>query len=104
MLLNVEEFININKNIQSDNEQSDCELPPRILFRAILPPISHFLLQFNSSTNFFVYCIFDKKIRRIIKEKYIWFYNLLREPILSCFATNSNGNNGTNSIDDNLIY
>ena len=107
--LNVEEFINMNKNTQSNNEVSNCKPPPRMWSRAILPPISHFLLQFNSSTNFFVYCFFNKIFRLILKEKCIEFFNFCCAPILPYFATNdatienndANANNAANTHKDN---
>ena len=87
--LNIEEFINMNKSMLVENKFK-CELP-RDWSRAILPPISHFLLQFNSSTNFFVYCFFNKTFRIILKEKFVELLAMCCPSIIHCSFANANG-------------
>ena len=103
--LNIEEFINMNKNILT-NEKTECELP-RNWSRGILPPVSHFLLQFNSSTNFFVYCFFNKTFKLILEDKFINFLSICCPKLLSYMTVNDNNNkednaNGNNASQPNV--
>ena len=102
--LNIEEFINMNKKILTD-EKAACELP-RNWSRGILPPVSHFLLQFNSSTNFFVYCFFNKTFRLILKDKFMNLLSICCPKLLAYLTVNDNNNkqdnaNGNNSAQPN---
>ena len=102
--LNIEEFINMNKKILED-EKPVCEYP-RNWSRAILPPVAHFLLQFNSSTNFFVYCFFNKTFRLILEDKLMNLLSICCPKLLSYLTVNANNNkqdnaNGNNSAQTN---
>lgn len=63
----------------------DCEPPKNYWSEAILPPISHFLLQFNSSLNFFVYSFLNKTFRSVLKERFFKFLKIIHAPKL-CYC------------------
>ena len=67
VILNVEEFANIEKN----NEQEKKGCLGKEFWTVILIPIAALLLQINSGTNFFVYCVLSDVFRDVLKSKLI---------------------------------
>ena len=92
--LNIEEFINMRGD-HEEKQKSECA-PPSVWSKAILPPISHFLLQFNSSANFFVYCFLNNTFRNVIKDRYVTILKYCRAPTLLYYFLN--GNEPTNCV------
>lgn len=90
VILNIDELVNAHK------KHGKCDLP-RNWSRAIIPPIAHFMLSLNSSTNFFVYCFFNKVFRVILKEKLANLFECC--PALTILQR-SRANNNVNGIPD----
>ena len=67
VILNVEEFANLEKN----NEQEKKGCVGKEFWTVILIPIAALLLQINSGTNFFVYCVLSDVFRDVLKSKLI---------------------------------
>ena len=67
VILNVEEFANLEKN----NEQEKKGCVGKEFWTVILIPIAALLLQINSGTNFFVYCVLSDMFRDVLKSKLI---------------------------------
>ena len=58
VILNIAEFF---------EKYSGCEGKP--FWTIVSIPIAAFLLQLNSGTNFFVYCVFSELFREVVKSK-----------------------------------
>ena len=58
-------FLNINEFLSHDNDKMAIKLGCEWLqyWTIIAAPVSHLLLQINSSINFFIYCLFNKGFR-----------------------------------------
>jgi hypothetical protein len=93
--LNIEEFMNM-RAVHEEKQKIDCA-SPSAWSKAILPPISHFLLQFNCSANFFVYCFLNKTFRNVIKDRYVTILKYCRAPTLLYSFLNENGPRNTAS-------
>ena len=59
VILNIEEFVTLDN--QRRAKEMGCEWLQ--YWTIIAAPISHLLLQINSSINFFIYCFFNKSFR-----------------------------------------
>ena len=59
IILNIEEFSSHDNNIMAS--ENDCDWLQ--YWTIIAAPVSHLLLQINSSINFFIYCFFNKAFR-----------------------------------------
>ena len=105
--LNIEEFLNLREEINDANEDIDEDLecvPPNYWSKAILPPISHFLLQFNSSINFFVYSFLNKTFRKVLKDRYIRLLKLIHAPkIFYCFINQPEPIDNTNQMELHIL-
>ena len=101
--LNIEEFNNLSdqeKDINETKDKMDCEPPKNYWSEAILPPISHFLLQFNSSLNFFVYSFLNKTFRSVLKERFFTFLKMIHAPKLCyCFLNRQDEVENTNQLE-----
>ena len=62
VVLNMEEIVNLDFNKQ----QRKAGCPGVGFWGALSLPVSGLLLQLNSSTNFFIYCIFDNIFKDIL--------------------------------------
>ena len=81
--LNIQEFINL-RGKEKDNSEDECIPPDNYWSEAILPPISHFLLQFNSSLNFFVYSFLNKTFRTVLKDRFLPILKLIHPQKVFC--------------------
>ena len=66
VILNVEEIVNHEQKYEQGNQ--DC--PGSVRFwEMIAMPISAVLVQINSGTNFFIYCVYDDIFKDVLKSK-----------------------------------
>ena len=64
IILNIEEFASLEKRKRVKEQNDGCEW---LQYWAIIAsPISHLLLQLNSSLNFIIYCYFNKSFRDVL--------------------------------------
>ena len=72
IILNIDEFVTID-NSDKANESGCTWLQ---YWTIIAVPVSHLLLQINSSINLFIYCVFNKSFRSVMKSKLFSIYSL----------------------------
>jgi hypothetical protein len=101
VLLNVNELIKFQQFMQLTEKKEDICIDLNNKVWKILPSISHFLLQLNGSANFFVYCLFNRTFRNVLKKKirFIiskWFCVMVH-------ISNNNVQNNNSVVDDDTI-
>lgn len=64
IVLNIEEFASLEKRKRVKEQKDGCEWLQ--YWTIIASPISHLLLQLNSSLNFVIYCYFNKSFRDVV--------------------------------------
>ena len=64
IVLNIEEFASLEKRKQVKEQNDGCEWLQ--YWTIIASPVSHILLQLNSSLNFIIYCYFNKSFRDVL--------------------------------------
>ena len=64
IVLNIEEFASLEKRKRVKEQNDGCEWLQ--YWTIIASPISHILLQLNSSLNFIIYCYFNKSFRDVL--------------------------------------
>ena len=65
-ILNIEEFVTLN-DVKMAKE---CNCAWLHYWTIIVVPISHILLQVNSGTNLFIYCLFNSLFRKALRHKF----------------------------------
>ena len=64
IVLNIEEFASLERRKRVKEQNDGCEWLQ--YWTIIASPISHILLQLNSSLNFIIYCYFNKSFRDVL--------------------------------------
>ena len=92
VILNVNELVKLNikqsKNMELDN---GC-LKINDTVWEVLPAVSHFMLQLNSSANFAIYFLFNRRFRNVFKSRCSEIFNKCCCLILEDDDTTSNKN------------
>ena len=92
VILNVNELVKLNikqsKNMELDN---GC-LKVNDTVWEVLPAVSHFMLQLNSSANFAIYFLFNRRFRNVFKSRCSEIFNKCCCLILEDDDTTSNKN------------
>ena len=102
VILNVEELTNLGKSYQQRLEERCANF-----WAVLVTPISTLLLQINSSSNFFIYCFFDKIYRDLLKSSILRLplvANIQRAPskIIQTFRGNKPHLNTQEDVCDNI--
>merc|ERR1712224_1036398 len=82
ILLNIEEFLSLLKMNQAEKE--NCKWLP--FWTMIAVPVSHTLLQINSSINLFIYCFCNKSFRNVFLMKLrslVLLFEIQRKTLIS---------------------
>ena len=93
VILNVNELVKLNIKQSNNTELDNGCLKINDTVWEVLPAVSHFMLQLNSSANFAIYFLFNRRFRNVFKSRCSAIFNKCCCLILEDEDTTSNKNN-----------